>query len=55
VLQARATLFEGGLVDVSQQAIEPPKKAQDGITAVKRSGTRKKHNCLLTNRLPNSW
>jgi len=32
------------LVDVSEQPIERPKKAKNGITAAKRSGTRKKRN-----------
>ena len=42
-LQASDTLFEVVLVDVSEQTIERPKKTKNGITAAKRSGTRKKH------------
>jgi hypothetical protein len=41
-LQPSDTLFEVVLVDVSEQPIERPKKAQNGITAAKRSVTRKK-------------
>jgi len=32
------------LVDVSEQPIERPKKAKNGITAAKRSIIRKKHS-----------
>jgi hypothetical protein len=41
-LQPSDTLFEVVLVDVSEQPIERPKKAKNGITAVKRSVTPKK-------------
>ena len=41
-LQARETVFEVILVDVSEQPIERPKKAKTGITAAKRSVTLKK-------------
>jgi hypothetical protein len=41
-LQASDTVFEVILVDVSEQPIERPKKAKNGITAAKRSVTRKK-------------
>jgi hypothetical protein len=41
-LQSSATVFEVVLVDVSEQPIERPKKAKNGITAVKRSVTPKK-------------
>jgi hypothetical protein len=41
-LQPSDTLFEVVLVDVSEQPIERPKKAKNGITAAKRSATRKK-------------
>jgi len=43
-LQPSDTVFEVVLVDVSEQPIERPKKAKNGITAAKRSGTRKKRN-----------
>ena len=43
-LQSSDTLFEVVLVDVSEQPIERPKKAKSGITAVKRSATRKKRS-----------
>jgi len=42
VLQASDTLFEVVLVDVSEQPVERPKKAKNGITAAKRSVTPKK-------------
>jgi len=42
-LQASDTAFEVVLVDVSEQPIERPKKAKNGITAAKRSVTPKKH------------
>ncbi len=42
-LQASDTVFEVVLVDVSEQPIERPKKAKNGITAAKRSATPKKH------------
>lgn len=42
VLQASDTVFEVVLVDVSEQPIERPKKAKNGITAVKRSVIPKK-------------
>ena len=42
VLQASDTVFEVVLVDVSEQPVERPKKAKNGITAAKRSATRKK-------------
>ena len=41
-LQASDTVFEVVLVDVSEQPIERPKKAKNGIIAVKRSTTPKK-------------
>ncbi len=42
-LQASDTIFEVILVDVSEQPIERPKKAKNGITAAKRSFILKKH------------
>ena len=42
-LQASDTVFEVILVDVSEQPIERPKKAKNGITAAKRSIIPKKH------------
>lgn len=42
VLQASDTVFEVVLVDVSEQPVERPKKAKNGITAAKRSVTPKK-------------
>lgn len=42
-LQASNTVFEVVLVDVSEQPIERPKKAKNGITAAKRGVTLKKH------------
>ena len=42
VLQASDTMFEVVLVDVSEQPIERPKKAKNGITVAKRSVTPKK-------------
>ena len=42
VLQPSDTVFEVVLVDVSEQPIERPKKAKNGITAAKRSATPKK-------------
>jgi hypothetical protein len=42
-LQVSDTVFEVVLVDVSEQPIERPKKAKNGITAAKRSDTPKKH------------
>ncbi len=44
VLQPSDTVFEVVLVDVSEQPIERPKKAKNGITAAKRSIIRKKHS-----------
>jgi len=41
-LQASDTVFEVVLVDVSEQPIERPKKAKNGITAAKRSVTPRK-------------
>jgi hypothetical protein len=41
-LQSSATVFEVVLVDVSEQPIERPKKAKNGITVAKRSDTPKK-------------
>jgi len=41
-LQASDTVFKVVLVDVSEQPVERPKKAKNGITAVKRSVTLKK-------------
>ena len=43
VLQSSDTIIEVILVDVSEQPIERPKKSKNGITAVKRSVTPKKH------------
>ena len=43
VLESSDTVFEVVLVDVSEQPIERPKKAQNGITVAKRSITPKKH------------
>jgi hypothetical protein len=42
-LQTSDTVFEVVLVDVSEQPVERPKKAKNGITAVKRSDIPKKH------------
>ena len=42
-LQSSDTIFEVVLVDVSEQPVERPKKAKNGITAAKRSDTPKKH------------
>jgi hypothetical protein len=42
VLQSSDTVFEVVLVDVSEQPIERPKKAKNGITVAKRSVTPKK-------------
>jgi hypothetical protein len=42
-LQASDTIFEVVLVDVSEQAVERPKKAKNSITAAKRNATLKKH------------
>lgn len=42
VLQASDTVFEVVLVDVSEQPVERPKKAKNGITVAKRSITLKK-------------
>ena len=42
-LQASDTVFEVILVDVSEQPVERPKKAKNGIIVVKRSVTPKKH------------
>ena len=41
-LQSSETVFEVVLVDVSEQPIERPKKAKNGITAAKRSDIPKK-------------
>ena len=41
-LQSSDTVFEVVLVDVSEQAVERPKKAKNGITAAKRSVTPRK-------------
>lgn len=43
-LQPSETVFEIVLVDVSEQPIERPKKAKNGITAAKRSTTPKKRS-----------
>ena len=43
-LQPSDTIFEMVLVDVSEQPIERPKKAKNGITAAKRSDILKKHS-----------
>jgi hypothetical protein len=42
-LRASDTVFEVVLVDVSEQPIERPKKAKNGITAAKRNIIPKKH------------
>ncbi len=42
-LQASDTVFEVVLLDVSEQPIERPKKAKNGITVAKRSVIHKKH------------
>jgi len=42
-LQASDTVFEVVLVDVSEQPVERPKKAKNGITVAKRSDILKKH------------
>jgi hypothetical protein len=42
-LQASDTVFEVMLVDASEQPIERPKKAKNGIIAAKRSDIPKKH------------
>jgi hypothetical protein len=41
-LQSNETVFEVVLVDVSEQPVERPKKAKNGITAAKRSAIPKK-------------
>jgi hypothetical protein len=43
-LEPSDTIFEIVLVDVSEQPIERPKKAKNGITVAKRSATRKKRS-----------
>ena len=43
-LQPSDTIFEIVLVDVSEQPIERPKKAKNGITVAKRDVTRKKQS-----------
>jgi hypothetical protein len=43
-LQPSDTVFEVVLVDVTEQPIERPKKAKNGITAVKRGATLKKRS-----------
>ena len=43
-LQPSDTVFEVVLVDVSEQPIERPKKARNGITVAKRSATPKKRS-----------
>ena len=47
-LQASDTVFEVVLVDVSEQPVERPKKAKNGIIAAKRSTILKKRRSLLT-------
>jgi hypothetical protein len=42
VLKESETVIEVVLVDVSEQPIERPKKSNDGITAARRSDTRRK-------------
>ena len=42
-LQSSDTVFEVVLVDVSEQPVERPKKAKNGMTAAKRSDIPKKH------------
>jgi hypothetical protein len=42
-LASSETIFEVVLVDVSEQPIERPKKANNGIIVAKRSDTLKKH------------
>ena len=43
VLKSNDLQIDALLVDVSEQAIERPKKSKDDITVAKRSGTLKKH------------
>jgi hypothetical protein len=43
-LQPSDTVIEVVLIDATEQPIERPKKSKDSTTAVKRSGTPKKHN-----------
>jgi len=44
VLQPSDTVIEIVLVDATEQPVERPKKGNAGITAAKRSGTRRKHS-----------
>jgi hypothetical protein len=53
-LQTSDTVFEVVLVDVSEQPVERPKKAKNGITAVKRSAIPKKRRSSLTEKVPKS-
>jgi len=53
-LQASDTVFEVILVDVSEQPVERPKKAKNGITVAKRSVTLKKRRSWLIEKVPKS-
>jgi len=53
-LQTSDTLFEVVLVDVSEQPVERPKKAKNGIIVAKRSITPKKRRSSLTEKVPKS-
>ena len=53
-LQTSDTVFEVVLVDVSEQPIERPKKAKNGIIVAKRSGTPKKPRSWLIEPAPKS-
>ena len=53
-LQASDTLFEVVLVDVSEQPVERPKKAKNGIIVAKRSVIPKKRRSSLTEKVPKS-
>jgi len=52
--QTSDTLFEVVLVDVSEQPVERPKKAKNGIIVAKRSVTPKKRRSSLTEKVPKS-
>lgn len=51
-LQASDTLFEVVLVDASEQPVERPKKAKNGIIVAKRSIIPKKRRSSLTEKVP---
>ena len=53
-LQASDTLFEVVLVDVSEQPVERPKKAKNGIIVAKRIVIPKKRRSSLTEKVPKS-